>query len=139
MELDVFADTSFCASGRCLLILQHLFVATLDDPQPNDVLLQSHSLLFLLFLLLMQVADVIDGFLKHSCLAQLVSGSIILLLASWHEFLERVIALLDGISTLLFGLGVSFPASFLVAQGTVTPVRVTVFVIIFKWEKRFAL
>lgn len=160
-EFDIVTDTCLLQSGRLLLILQHILVATLNDSQCCHFLLQRRSLIFLFLFLLVQITDVIDRSLKNRGFAQFVSGSFVLLtrrhqilhakksirwnfisisipyedLAHRWTYTQCVVSTFDGISSFLFGLSVCFSTSFLIAEWCVFCRSFTPTVIIIFYRK----
>lgn len=125
LKLYILIEGTF--SVRCsLLVLQHRLVVVLNYPQSQHFLLQ-HTKLFLLFLfLLMQVRNVIDGFLKDGRFADFISGGIILL-ARRNNVLQLLVTTFDGVPTLLFRLSVSLPTTLSITNRVATLCVVALF------------
>lgn len=98
-----------------LLMLQHCLVTVLYDPQCCYLLLQRGTLILLLQFLLIQIANVFDRLLQDQRFAELVTRRVAGL-ATWHQLLQAVVTLFNGISTLLFRLCVCRATTFLVAK-----------------------
>lgn len=64
-----------------------------------------------------QYLNIVDGPLEDSCFAEFVTTHRILLLTGGHKFLQRAVALFNGVAALLLRLSVGLASSFFVAFG----------------------
>lgn len=118
LKLYLVWDPHFRVARLRLMRLDNLLIVCQHDTQTNDVLPQWLPFFLLPFLMLQHILYVIDGLLKYSGLGDLIARGIIALVRR-QQVLQGVVALLNGISSLLLSLSVSLSPTLLVAYGWV--------------------